>query len=278
MRASGQVANGSREERPLVVPHRDRCFGAVEERDGSVDDRGGRGPHRRCCRYCSVEAVRCVVDPTGITARNVFGTWQAHWNEIELVGVKNLGGGNRVGDPSLIAAAIKGTAETRGITATLAFGGKPEASSAKLAEIRSLAPSSTEVLVDGTVGLEWYGLRPVAPSAATSAIARAAHRQRPVAVDPQLVPSHDYRTCRFMQLCTAATSGLSATKALVSGLRVGSTLPWYHAVGVVSGSRSAVHNDVGPGPRLTYGPRVSRDARTRFERAMAGGESRRRHG
>ena len=103
--------------------------------------------------------VRCWVDPTGITAYNVFGTWRAGWDQIEVVGVKNLGGGNRLGDPSLIAAAIKDTTEPRGITATLAFAGKP-APTAALAGIRAIAPTSTEVLPDDRdVGAEWYRRR-----------------------------------------------------------------------------------------------------------------------
>lgn len=103
--------------------------------------------------------MHCRVDPTGITAHNVFGTWRAGWDEIEVVGVKNLRGGNRLGDPSLIAAAIKGAAEARGITATLAFAGKPTPAVA-LAGIRSIAPASTEVLPDNRdVGHEWYQRR-----------------------------------------------------------------------------------------------------------------------
>jgi hypothetical protein len=103
--------------------------------------------------------VRCLVSSAGITAHNVFVTWQADWTAIEVVGVKNLGGGNRLGDPSLIAAAITGTTEPRGITATLAFAGKPKPTAA-LAAIQSIAPASTEVLPDThDVGVEWYRRR-----------------------------------------------------------------------------------------------------------------------
>jgi hypothetical protein len=100
------------------------------------------------------------VGPTGITARNVVGGWHADWAEIKVVGIKNLGGGNRLGDPSLVAAAIENTAEPRGITATLAFGGKPRTQAADLARIRLVAPAATEILPYGAdVGLEWYKRR-----------------------------------------------------------------------------------------------------------------------
>ena len=104
--------------------------------------------------------TRAVLDPAGITAHNLFTTWTATWDEIDVIGIKNLDGGPRFGYPSVIAAAISGVPEPKNVTATLCFGLGSKLQATNLARVRSVSSDRTEVLTDDAdVGDEWYRRR-----------------------------------------------------------------------------------------------------------------------